>query len=301
MNNDYEYNRGILKMFSIFSEATASLPFSYDTDNPKIKIVIDRYGLRYVAGDGDQFCRVTNIMSWLRDKVSYNGMTKVHPDYDSWSLLEYAFGKPENGLNCRMLATLLVELLLGLGMKSRIVSLHSITPYDADNHVVTLIWHDELRKWIFVDPSFTAYFLSDNGVLMNPLDLRNAMADGKRFQCFYGVPFGGIEEGAEERFLSYMSKNLFCMHSPLKTTFGSEYAIDNEQRWVYVSPIGFDYKNRERLSISWRCTTQPEIKQMKHRGDMKKIMNHYKQRVTEGVSIYTSSMNAFFCVPSQEE
>ena len=61
MNNNYEHNRGILKIFSIFSEATASIPFSYDTDNPKIKIVVDRYGLRDVAGDGDQFYRVTNI------------------------------------------------------------------------------------------------------------------------------------------------------------------------------------------------------------------------------------------------
>ena len=301
MNYAYDYNRGILKMFSNFSEADTILSFSYDTENPEIKKIIDRYGLCEVAGDGEQFLRVTNIMSWLRDKVSYNGMAELHSDYDSRSLLEYSFGKPKNGLNCRMLATLLVELLLGLGMKSRIVSLHSITPYEADNHVVTLVWHDELKKWIFVDPSFKAYYLSDNGVLMNPLELRKAMADGKKFQCLYGVPFGGIEEGAEERLLGYMSKNLFCMHSPLKTTFGSEYAIATEQRWVYVSPIGFDYKNREQLNISWRCATPPANKGMEHGEDMKKMINHYKQRVAQGTSIYTSSMKAFFCAPSQEE
>ena len=286
-------NCGILRMFPFLESDEECLPFVYDTENAHLKDLVDDYQIRSVAGDGSQLSRAITIMYWLRAYITYNGRTSVQPRYDARSLLEYGFGKPANGLNCRMLATVLAEILLGLGMKSRIVSLHSVTPYDGDNHVVTIVWIEDTAQWVLLDPSFSAFFESESGDPLSPWKLRRRLADEAPVVCHMRARFGTQPRGSEERLLTYMSKNLFYMYSPLRSTFGSETDAVADRKWVYLAPAGFNIKMREFINITWRVRKYGDPSDP----ETVRFVREQRDRILGGAHLYTSSEKCFSAQP----
>ena len=293
MDYDLQMNSGLLKQFSLFPEYDDCPPFSYDTTNVELGNLIAVYNLKSVAGNGSQFSQILNLMKWLRESVTYDGSTSTQPTYNSRELLAYALKSRDNGINCRMLATILSEVLLSFGMKSRLVSLHSVSPYDGDNHVVTLVWLEESAKWIFVDPSFRAFFTDGDGAFMSPWELRQAYANRVDVDCTIEASFGSEPDESEARYRRYLSKNLFRMHSPVINTFGSETLGD--QRWIGLAPIGFDQKRCDLLNLEWRKSMLMESGLWSE--DFEQLCSERKSNVLNGRFVYSHSLRSFSKAP----
>ena len=83
--------------------------------NSIILSLVDKYDLASLADSSNTFDTVVGLMGWIRDNIRYDGSTLIHPEYNARDLLAHGFQKQENVLNCRMLATILAELLLVAG------------------------------------------------------------------------------------------------------------------------------------------------------------------------------------------
>jgi transglutaminase-like putative cysteine protease len=251
--------------------------------------VIDCYDLSAVAGNGPYLHRGVRLMNWLRDNTTYDGGTQTHPDYNCRDLLSYGYRHLEKGLNCRMLATVLAELLLGLGLCARIVALHSPSRFDADNHVVTIVWLPDLKERVMLDPSFKAYLEDPADTPLSPWELRSALADGISVGANIGAPVGD-DLDRERSLLQYYAKNLFCMQSPETSTFGSETELVPNQRLVTLCPVGFDCRASELLSLQWRADASASA-------EVREMVLVRRNQVDQGAFVFSCSVRAFGADP----
>lgn len=135
------------------------------------------YKLGEVAGSGDAQSMLLNLMRWVHREVRHDGNSESPLAKDALSLLDLC-RKEGRGLNCRMMATILNEACLSLGFKSRILTCLPLDEKDPDCHVITVVWSGELRKWLYLDPTFEAYFTDPNGVLLSVEEVRSALGKG---------------------------------------------------------------------------------------------------------------------------
>jgi hypothetical protein len=297
MDNEYELHRGVLKLYIEFGTSTSNCRFSYDTHNASIRAIIDQYELVSLVDSTKTFDIAVRVMGWIRDNVRYDGSTLIHPAYNARDLLAHGFRKPENVLNCRMLATVLSELLLGFGIPTRIVGIHSISPYDRDSHVVTLAWLPELNKWMMADPSFNAYYEDAKGMPLSPWELRSAMAEGNSIIAHVGAPFGPDDEDREGGLLRFFSKNLFTMHSPQHSTFGSETDLTDGQRWICLYPTGFDGRRMEMLQLQWQEAQWAQIDVPR---EFRDSLAKRRRQIHDGTFIYIDSLATFAAAPNEQ-
>lgn len=258
MNRRFKLNCGLLRLFDEFdSVPDESAPgFQYELTHPELGRLREQYGLDDVAGDGDDWSKVRNLMQWMCDGISHRGdIAKALPEVsrslpkNALSLLEYSYGKgQENGLNCYMLSIVLSEMCLALGIKSRIVSLNPLNPYDYDNHLVTVVWYASLSKWVMADPSYNAFICDSEGTILNPWETRDRFCRHKPITCNDELTYNGASYNTED-YLTYIAKNLLYLHSPTFNGFG---CATSGKPWLTLAPKDFDVCKQEMYNMKWR-------------------------------------------------
>jgi hypothetical protein len=165
-------------------------------------------------------------------------------------LLEYSYEKgKENGINCYMHAIVLTEACLSVGLKSRIVSLNPLNPYDYDNHLVTVVWCENFSKWVMADPSYNAYLCDAQGEVLSPWEVRDLICRHKTIDCNDELIFNGVKHDFEG-YICYIAKNLFYLHSPGFSGFNS--TMTSKKAWLTLTPKHFDVCKREAYNMKWR-------------------------------------------------
>ena len=257
MSQKYLENCGFLRLFDLFDdgEDSRNLIFEYHHLDQGLVELQERYGLSSVAGQGSDWSKAVNLLTWLCENTFHNGSSADNTPLNGLAILEYSFMKgKKGGVNCRKLATVLAEACLSVGLKSRIVSLHPLNPYDADNHVVTVAWCSSLGKWVMLDPTFRAYLTDAKGLALSPWESRGLLSLHVSVTCNAELWYNG-EKYKSEKYLRYISKNLFCMHSPLRNWFGSEAEAD--RKWIWLIPRSFDAARRN--AYNWLLFRQCEM------------------------------------------
>ena len=260
MNYQLRLNCGLLRLFDEFdSLPDASAPgFQYELSHPEFERLREAYGLDQVAGSGDEWSRVLNLTRWMSEGLSHrDDITKSLPEVckslpmNALGLLRYSFGKGEEcGINCYMLSIVLTEACLSLGLQSRIVSLNPLNPYDYDNHLVSVVWCASLSKWVMVDPSYNAYLLDSEGLILNPWEIRDRdrLCRHETISCNDELSYNGARYSSED-YLAYLAKNLLYMHSPCFNGFGS---VASGKTWLTLAPKNLDVCKRETYNMKWR-------------------------------------------------
>jgi hypothetical protein len=282
MSSDYDFqmNRGLLILFDLFdaSPDEAIEPFQYCTGDEKLQEIRERYSVDRMAGEGNELSKTLYLLHWISTSTTHRGNISEAIPMNTLALMDYSYQKgKDGGINCRMKATILTEMLLSIGIPSRILSLHPLNPNDQDNHVVSQVWLSEMGRWIIVDPTTNSYFLDKNGGIINAIELREMIISGEAVTCGPKTIFGD-DTGDPEAYLAYMAKNLFYMHSPVINGFGSEDRDD--QKWITLCPKGFDGRKRDEIKLkqieaflrssnSWDETMERRLDVMKQ-----KMNNH---------------------------
>ncbi len=139
--------------------------------------LLKKYNLHVIAGNGDTFCKVRNVMQWLTDKTFYSGASAKWNADNSLDILEYAYEKPfSNAICCREKAIVLTDCLLALGIYA-----YPICMLAANNggcHFTTHVYLPERRKWVLFDPSFNCWFTKD-GEPQSVWELKSAYLNGE--------------------------------------------------------------------------------------------------------------------------
>jgi len=195
--------------------------FTYQSkQDPDLTRFRETWKLESIAGNGDDASRVLNLLHWVHAQVRHDG-NSINPEpCNALNLLEVC-RKEGRGINCRMMATILNEACLALGYQSRHITCMPLDKSDSDCHVITAVWLESLQKWVYLDPTFEAYFTDSQGTLLSISEVRTRMIKGDPLVLSKDANWNGRKED-EATYLNYMAKNFITLSCPRQSSFGYE-------------------------------------------------------------------------------
>lgn len=239
MDNEYLLLSGALRVFDDFSKSGCDDFFvKHDVKNPSFELLRGQYSILKIAGEGSDFSKAIKLMRWVHKNVLHCGGGRQEVILrDSISILNYTFDKGQMpGIFCYDIAIVYTECCLAAGLAARTIHCKPFSPNDLDAHVVSMIYINEMDKWVLFDPNNNAYFTNQNGVALSPLEARYLL--GRDEIC--------VSECASvepDWYRQYMAKNLFFIKFRAINTFGTD-LVENQTTY-HLAPFGFDPRARE--------------------------------------------------------
>lgn len=234
-------------------EVTDSLPrFVYQSaDNVCLKQVREFFSLDEVAGDGDEISKILNILHFVHDSITHDGGNYALCEFDAIDIYNYhkSTGK---GVNCRHLAITLNEMYLSMGFYSRYVTCLPKDPNDQDCHVINTVWSSQLKKWIWVDPTFDAYVMEENDNLLGIAEVRERLIDGRPLILNEDANWNHKSKQTKEYYLdNYMTKNLYYIECVTENRFNPESRYRNTgTKYVKLVPSDVEEISNEWITIT---------------------------------------------------
>ena len=244
----------VLKNAAPYShEDTDSLPrFVYQPANETcLKQVREFFSLDEIAGEGDEISKILNILRFVHDSIRHDGNNYALCEFDAIDIYNYhkSTGK---GVNCRHLAITLNEMYLSMGFYSRYVTCMPKDPDDQDCHVINAVWSSQLKKWIWVDPTFYAYVMDENGTLLGIDEVRERLIDSRPLVLNDDANWNHKSKQTKEYYLeNYMAKNLYYIECVTESRFNPESRYRNTGS-KYVELVPSDV---EKVSNGWIIQT----------------------------------------------
>ena len=244
----------VLKNAAPYShEDTDSLPrFVYQpADETCLKQVREFFSLDEIAGEGDEISKILNILRFVHDSIRHDGGNYALCEFDAIDIYNYhkSTGK---GVNCRHLAITLNEMYLSMGFYSRYVTCMPKDPNDQDCHVINAVWSSQLKKWIWVDPTFYAYVMDENGTLLGINEVRERLIDSRPLVLNEDANWNHKSKQTKEYYLeNYMAKNLYYIECITESRFNPESRYRNTGS-KYVELVPSDV---EKVSNGWIIQT----------------------------------------------
>ena len=235
---DYPY---VLRQAGKYQQAdTTGLPrFTYEeATNSNLKNVRKFFNLDTIAGDGDEISKIFNLMAWVHDNIRHDGNNFALCEFTAIDLYNYhkSTGK---GINCRHLAITLNEIYLAMGFKSRYVTCMPKDSTDPDCHVINIVYSNTLKKWVWIDPTFNAYWKDENGNLLSIEEVRERVIDERPLFLNENANWNK-EPQTKEKYLSYMAKNMYWFNCAVNSQFNTESRYRwTKQPYIILCPTGF--------------------------------------------------------------
>ena len=231
-------------------ENTDSLPhFEYQSaDDHCLKLVREYFSLDEVAGDGDEISKILNILRFVHDSIRHDGGNYALCEFDAIDIYNY-YKSTGKGVNCRHLAIALNEMYLSMGIPSRYVTCMPKDPNDQDCHVINAVWSSQLKKWIWVDPTFYAYVTDENGSLLGIAEVRERLIDGRTLVLNEDANWNHESQQTKEHYLeNYMAKNLYYIECVTENRFNPESRYrDTGSKYVRLVPSDVEETSNERM------------------------------------------------------
>lgn len=225
------------------SAPTDSLPrFRYADPNDRDLVRVREYfNLDSIAGSGDELSKIRNLMHWVHNAVRHDGGSYNPDSRNAIDLIEVC-RKENRGINCRMMAQVLNECYLAMGFKSRFVTCMPRKMVN-DCHVINVVYSATLDKWVWVDPTFDAYVVDENGVMLSIQEVRERMRDGRPYFLNEDANWNNESPQTQKHYLdTYMAKNLYYLVCSDRSEFDTETWYEGKHPVYYVAlvPEGYD-------------------------------------------------------------
>ena len=213
--------------------------FSYQSaDNPNLQKIRQDLKLDSIAGKGSELSQIFNLLHWVHNLVRHDGSSNNPTLKNAIELINIC--KVENrGVNCRMLATILNECYLSMGIKSRYITcMPKETNFD-DCHVINMVYSRELEKWIWIDPTFDSYVMDEKGNLLGIQEVRERLVKGMPLVINADANWNRENLQTKEDYLyNYMAKNLYRLQTPLNSEYDTEtWKSGKEVTYIELLPI----------------------------------------------------------------
>lgn len=234
------------------NERTDTLPtFTFQSpDNPDLRRVRAYFKLDSVAGYGDELSKIKNIMTYVHNLIKHDGQHANPAHLNAIDMAE-ACRDGSRGLNCRGLAIVLSECYLAMGIPA-----HHVTcmpkEYINDCHVINSVWSSQLKKWIWIDPSFNAWVTNEKGNLLSIQEVRDHLRNDVPVVLNNEANWNNQEKQTTEHYLyEYMAKNLYYVYVTANQEYGIEDpGVDNKATFVALTPHGFTPDHFDGLTVS---------------------------------------------------
>lgn len=250
----YVMESGILHGYLEFADGQ-DYDFSYDFENEDYSLLIDKYKIDTIAGDGSEFEKAVRLMNEYAPRLTHKSDYDNHIEINALSLLDYSLDNTEQGINCKNKAQILNEMCLALGVYARKVWIMPNSKYDGDCHVVNEIWDTQLNKWIMLDITNNRYWVDENGTPLSILEIRykGAMQEF----CTPVYPDSKLDNLEEIKDAS-IGNFLYIMKNMVYFEYMTQYTVGESDNSYLLLPENFN-KDFENM-ISQKAIEAPPIK-----------------------------------------
>jgi hypothetical protein len=197
--------------------------FTYQSaDDPALVKIRTDLKLDSVAGKGNELSRVFNLLHWVHNLIKHDGNSN-NPSLKNAIDLINTCKAEGRGVNCRMLAIILNECYLSLGIKSRYITCMPREEKFDDCHVINMVYIKDLEKWIWIDPTFDAYVMDEKGNLLGVQEVRERLVKGQPLVLNADANWNRENLQTKQGYLeNYMAKNLYRLETPVVSEYNSE-------------------------------------------------------------------------------
>ena len=197
--------------------------FTYQPmDNPNLVRIRKELKLDSIAGKGDELAKIFNLLHWVHALIRHDGSSNNPTLKNAIDLIRVC--REENrGVNCRMLATVLNECYLSMGITSRYITCMPKETNFNDCHVINMVYSKDLKKWIWIDPTFDSYVMDEKGNLLGIREVRERLVKGLPLVLNADANWNRSTPQTKEGYLqNYMAKNLYRLETPVVSQYDSE-------------------------------------------------------------------------------
>lgn len=214
--------------------------FEYqDPNDPNLVALRKEFNLDSIAGQGSPTLKILNLLHWMHDLIKHDGQNENPKIKNALSMI-YECKKEQKGLNCRGLAIALNECYLALGFKSRYITCMPKDSVFDDCHVINMVYLEEKKKWIWIDPTNNAYVMDEKGELLSIQEVRERLINNKPLLLNPDANWNNQTSATIEDYLyTYMAKNLYRFECPLISQYDTETWKEGKEV-VYVELLPLD-------------------------------------------------------------
>ncbi len=223
-----------------YSDSRFIPEFTYQSmENPNLMKIRKDFKLDSIAGTGSETSQILNLLHWVHKTIRHDGSSN-NPDLKNAIDLIKTCKTENRGLNCRMMATILNECYLSMGIKSRYITcMPKETDFD-DCHVINMVYSNEFKKWIWIDPTFDSYVMNEKGELLGIQEVRERLITGKTLILNPEANWNNKVTQTKEYYLeTYMAKNLYRLKTPVYSEYDTE-TIKAGKEIAYVELLPLD-------------------------------------------------------------
>lgn len=220
--------------------------FVYEpADSKPLQMVRDYFKLDSIAGNGDEISRIKNMMTWVHNAIPHTGNGWPVSEITAIDIYNYSKANNNKSLNCEAIATVLNECYLSMGFKSRIVSCRPKKENDMESHVINCVYSTTLKKWLWMDATFNAYFTDEDGNLLSIAEVRQHLVDDKPLMLNKDANWNNkIPQTIESYVDNYMARFLYQFSCPLRSVFNSKSDYrDTDEEYMILVPVGHNAKD----------------------------------------------------------
>lgn len=213
--------------------------FSYQPiENRNLIKIRRKFNLDSIAGTGNEISKILNLLHWIHNIIRHDGSRESPKLKNAIDLIKIC-KKESSGVNCRMMATILNECYLSIGIKSRFVTCMPKETEFNDCHVINTVYSYDLKRWIWIDPTNDAYVMDEKGELLGIEEIRERLINGKRLILNPEANWNKKQSRTKEEYLdNYMAKNLYRMQTPLISEYNSETWRDGKEiTYIELLPL----------------------------------------------------------------
>jgi len=213
--------------------------FTYQSmENPNLVRIRKDLRLDSIAGKGNELSKIFNLMHWVHNLIRHDGNSD-NPTLKNAIELIKVCREQNRGVNCRMLATVLNECYLAMGITSRYITcMPKETNFD-DCHVINMVYSKDLKKWIWIDPTFDSYVMDEKGNLLGIREVRERLVKGMPLVLNADANWNRTALQSKEYYLqTYMAKNLYRLETPVMSQYDTEtWTRGKEVAYVELLPL----------------------------------------------------------------
>jgi hypothetical protein len=243
------------------SASPENLVFEYQSSNdPDLVALRNNFNLDSVAGFGNSQSRILNVLHWVHNNISHNGVIESGiKQLNANEILSFTRIK-KRGVSCGELATVLNDSYLALGYKSRKIYCFpkDSLKNDPDSHVINEVYLLDEKKWIMVDPTNDAYVMDELGNMLSIRDVRERLILGKTLIVNPDANWNRrISMGVKNYLQEYMAKNLYRLYTAIKSAYNYESLPIGKRSYITLAPTG--YKTDKESSYKNDIVNNPSI------------------------------------------
>lgn len=271
--------KGILFNNSEFAEGVEDSPL-YIFDCSEFEVLKQGYSIQELAGNGTPFEKAVNLTRYFAPRLAHDGNFDNHISCNAIELLKYSLNRPSCGINCLNKSKILQESCLALKIPARRVWLMPYSPYDMDNHVVTEIYDNTLKKWVMLDVTSNGYFADVVGVPLSVIEIRRKFAMNEVCNFIKTISecaeVFGNQEAEAIYYKRYFAKNSFWFVIEKNNAYG-----DDGER-LYCIPKGFNRCAWTKQNLEFKLHSTPNNEVIKQR---LKNINGAEYKLLSNISI----------------